>query len=608
VHEAEGRRAGRLCVALLVMVATVVSGRFLLHATDLHLPACSEPWDAAIYPWNFFWLKASFGADDGSLLFTKRLFWPEGEGLGLYTPTWVYDVMALPFQWLGDAPGSRHVAVAALLWGSSVATALLSFLLARGVGLRRPSALLVALLATVASGRLMNASRLNLFCTEFLLLDLLAGLHLWKRGGLGRGAAFGFAASLLLLQSQPLFFQAAVVTGLLIAAALVRAGSRRRLLELWRPLAAGGALFLLLTGPFLWEMARELPDSPAFEQSMGLWELGSLDPSELVVPSSADRFASAYAPLVTARAPCFFEQGGLDGTVSHFLGIGWIALLVIAAAARGERAGRRALLLGLALLALAVGPVLHWRGAPLAPMPYALLSFVPALALEKSPERLVWLVELAFALAAARGFERLAFAADGTWRRIGGAVAAALALLALLEQGETLPLRSIEPRVRLPDETAAMAREPGSFAVLDLPYDSRPPHGEMAHVVNALAMAFGAAHERPIFFGLYPRAARRGEAALAARPLFAAIHRIEASCRAGTPPPDFADAELEAMKRDLADLSIGAVQLHDVTFVPERPPGSGERGRLLDLLRRLGPRSVRRLEPGNGYSVTLFRF
>src|SRR5688572_1647509 len=204
------------CLLLLALAATIVSGSFLLHPTDLHLPACSEPWDAAIYPWNCFTLAESVAApSDGSLLFTNRFYWPYGEGLGLYTPTWVHGVISLPFQWLGDWFGgeaqARHVAVAALLWLASVATALLAFALARELGLGCWGAFLVGLLATVASGRLMNAARLNLFCTEFLLLYLLLGLRVWRLGGVGRALAFGFSAALLLLQSQPLLFQAAIV-------------------------------------------------------------------------------------------------------------------------------------------------------------------------------------------------------------------------------------------------------------------------------------------------------------------------------------------------------------------------------------------------------------
>ncbi len=598
-------RGALLAGLLLLVAATLVSGGFLLHATDLHLPASSEPWDAAIYPWNFFWTGASFTADDGSILFTRRFFWPAGEGLGLYTPTYVYSVLSLPFQWLLHAPESRHVAVAFLLWFSSVATALLAYRLARELGLTRPGALFVALLALVASGRLMNAARLNLFCTEFLLFYFWSALTFWKRGGAARGALVGFAASLLLLQSQPLFFQGGLATLLVGAALLTRRATRAQFKERLGPLVGACVVFLVLCGPFLWEMVRELPHSPAVEQALGMTQPLSLDASDLVLPSTIDRFVGWTSKLLPTRPPSLFEEGGPLGTVSHFLGLGWLALLAIALVARDGGTGRKSLWLALALLAFAVGPVLSWRGQPITYAPWVVLQLAPWLAIEKSPTRLVWLVELFAAIAAARAFEWLAFDATGKRRRLGVPLAGALALLTLAEQGETVPLRSCEPRIKIPPEIAALAHEPGNFAVLDLPYDSGPLSDQLSHCVNGLAMAFGAAHERSIFFGLYPRAARPREPELAARALFSTLRRCE-MLPPGAPLPELSAGDLAAIHRDLAELSIGAVLVHDVAFDPERFPGG--RQHLRELMRRLAPKSETPLQPGVGYTVTLFRF
>ncbi|MBL8841902.1 MAG: hypothetical protein JNL90_10285 [Planctomycetes bacterium] len=610
-------RGGLLALLLLLVAATLVSGGFLLHARELHLPACSEPWDAAIYPWNFLWAKEALGAPDGWLLFTRRFYWPEGEGLGLYTPTWVYAVLSLPFQWLLPEPASRHVAVAFLLWLSSAATALLAYRLARDLGLRRAGALLVALLALTASGRLMNAARLNLFCTEFLLLWMVAGLAWWRRGGAARAAGFGAASALLFLQSQPLLFQAALLGGVLLIATAVRRDGRAQLVARARSLLGAVAVALLLTGPFLVELLRELPNSPALSQALEYTPFLSLDVVDLVRPNGADRFAPVLRELLPERPISFFEQGGPLGTVSHFLGLGWLALLVLALAWPRLRAARRALLLALALLALAVGPYLHVGGEPLLPMPWLALQQVPLLAIEKSPTRLIWLVQLAAALAAAFALDRLIGEKGARGRPLRIALGALLAGATLAEQGETVPLRSVEPRLAIPTEIAALARElpppldpAGGFAVLDLPYDGVPPHGTTAHGTNAFAMALGAAHERPFFFGLYPRAARLGEAERAKRPLFRALERCRTLPADATLPP-LAPGEAEAIRADLADLSIGAVLLHDFAVLPERQVDGRpvpERARLRELLRALQPASETALSLGKDYAITLFRF
>ncbi len=612
VGRALPERHGVLAFLLLIAAATLVSGGFLLHARDLHVPACSEPWDAAIYPWNFFWTGEALTAHDGSLLFTRRFYWPDGEGLGLYTPTWVYGVLSLPFQWLLPAPESRHVAVAFLLWFSSVATALLGYRLARDLGLRRLASLLVALLALTASGRLMNAARLNLFCTEFLLLWMVAGLAWWRRGGAARAAGFGGASALLLLQSQPLFFQAALLFGVLFLATLLRRAGRAQMVARGRSLLGAMAVAFLLTAPFLVEMIRELPNSPALGQALEFTRFLSLDLADLFQPNSADRFGGAITSLLPERPISFFEQGGPLGTVSHFLGVGWIALLLLALLAPAQRAGRRSLLLALALLALAVGPYLQVRGEPLLPMPWLVLQQVPLLAIEKSPTRLIWLVQLAAALAAAFALDSLLGAANGRARGLRVALAALLALATLVEQGETVPLRSVDPRLTIPPEISALAHElpppldpRGGFAVLDLPYDGVPPHGTTSHGVNGFAMALGAAHERPIFFGLFPRASRPGETERAARPLFQALER----CR-NLPPGELlaplAPGEADAIRRDLTELSIGAVLIHDFAVEPERSPG--ERQRLRELIRALAPLREQPLSIGKDYTITLFRF
>ena len=71
------RKPDRLALVVLIAAATIVSGAFLLRPTDLHLPACSEPWDAAIVPWNFFWLDASFEAEERQLTEQRPTLPPE---------------------------------------------------------------------------------------------------------------------------------------------------------------------------------------------------------------------------------------------------------------------------------------------------------------------------------------------------------------------------------------------------------------------------------------------------------------------------------------------------------------------------------------------------
>ena len=114
-------------------------------------------------------------------------------------------------------------AVALFLCTSSLFTAVLCYALGRRLGLPPPGAALAALAFTLGAGRLMNAARLNLFGTEFLLLWLYAGVLLWQRPGGRRALGFGICGGILLWQSQPLFYQGTLAVTFGAAAAVVRA-------------------------------------------------------------------------------------------------------------------------------------------------------------------------------------------------------------------------------------------------------------------------------------------------------------------------------------------------------------------------------------------------
>ena len=235
-----------LAVILLIVLGTLATGSFLLHPFDVHLPRCSEPYDAAIYPWNFRWLLDSWTASDGSLLFSRRFYWPDGESLALYTPTYFYAAMSVPLQWLFGAKGAMLAVAIFLVW-ATVATAGLTYALARSLACRPMGAFLAAALFSLCSGRMMNAARLNLFGTEFLILFLLLGLWFWRRGSLRTAIAFGASGAVLLLQSQPLFFQAALAVCVVGLGAAIHwlLWRRSQGLRPWRPLliAAGGFRF-----------------------------------------------------------------------------------------------------------------------------------------------------------------------------------------------------------------------------------------------------------------------------------------------------------------------------------------------------------------------------
>ena len=598
---APSRRTGLVIAALLAAVALLGTGGFLLRPGELPLPPCSEPFDALIYPWNFRWLTSAF--TEGDLLSTHRFYHPTGESMALYTPTYVYGLLAWPFVAV-DAVDGPVLATAFLIAASSVATALLGYALARQLCLGPFGAATTALLFTFCSGRLMNAARLNLFCTEFLLLFFCVLIWAWRRRSFRAGGIAGLCGTVLLLQSQPLFFQAAIAaTVVFIGLAITKRG--RSQIQSARGMALAMAIvFGLSSAPFLIALFNALSDSPALSQTneLILSPHANLDLTALVLPSAFDRF---YGETLGARLPSMFEgQGTVGTTVSSFLGFGWWIGIVLAFVFAKAKQWRAILLVSLVVFGLALGPIVRAQGAPL-PIPslYQLVSWFPLVKLSKSPIRLVLLVQLGLALLAGLGIH-------ATWMRYRSrgraAHAVAIALtavvaLALAELSETLPLRSVRS-LRIPTEIHAIAEENGNFAVLDLPFDGVPGP---AHRVTASCMALGSAHRRPIFFGLFPRASRQNvRQHLESTTLFAHLHQI--GDQNVTETPTVSDHVVQKIRAELHNLNVRYVIVHDLHDAPTSVRAQAQK--TLTLMRSLKPMRERRLTMGDGYDLYLLRF
>lgn len=589
----------RICGWTVVLVAVTLSlasvSELSWRPDRIHLPACSEPTDAALFPWNLSWF-AHRGWHEG--LYTRSLYYPTGESLALYTPTFAYDVVAAPLV-LALGPNGPHVATLLLLAGSTLATVLVCFALARQMGMSRFAALGGALLFAVCAGRMMNAARLNLFCTEFLLLYFLLGLRAWQRPGRSRGLLAGAALALLLWQSQPLFFQAGIASMVFLLGTLRNAEGRRSLRARGRCLGWVAVAAGVLAAPFLWAMIDAMQSSPALAQSAWMLRVpaANLDLASMFLPHGFDL---GYGAWLGRREASIFEGQAAGSTVSFFLGFGWWILILVACFRRPAKEWLPLLAFGLSIYLVAQGPVLRWLGQELPfPAPYRLVGWFPLVRLSKSPLRLMLLVQLGMALLAARGIQRLLHFPRHARRVAAGALLG----IAVFEQCEIVPFHEAL-ELSIPPRMAEIAAESGEFAVLDLPYDG-PPFPP-AHRSNAVAMSLAAVHLRPIFFGLFPRASRRNLTEhLAPTRFFQELAEVgrenppESSERALPSDPARSRGEMEA-------LGIRYVQVHFLRDGPAEQQALAQR--LLLHMRALGPSVEERLLLGPTYEVVLLRF
>ena len=601
----------RLALLLAVLVGLWTSGAFLLDAGAVALPRASEPYDAALYPWNFFWIGDALGAEDGSLLFTRRFFHPDGEGLTLYTPTYLYGFLAQPLIWCFGEVRGPFVATAVFLAVSSVFTLMLAYILARRVGLEAAPAWITALLVTWAAGRLMNAPRLNLFCTEFLLLYFILLQRWWTSARSVHAALCGAAAAALLFQSQPLFLLAVLGTAAAgVGLAVTRIGTTRSQSESpvrrthARTLPLAFLAFLVLAGPFLWQMSVEIrAGGPAFEQAERMLAIpdNSLDLSALVLPHRLD---AGYGEWLGARRPSFFEGQAPGSTVSFFLGLTALALVALSLCGARRRTVLAVWIAVLCVFVFALGPVIRWRDTALISGPYAWIAKIPPFGLDKSPVRAVFLVEVGLALLAGIGFQRLLQWTRWTGPRTALATLAVSGLLAF-ELGETLPLRSIEPRIEIDARLRELVPAERRGAVLDLPYADPATGG--SHRIDSLSQALGAVHHKPIFGALYPRATRRNAARWESTFLCAALRALwnaPAETETAALIAPMTEEQRMSIRDDLVELDVGWIFVHHLADDPPARQRFSER--IAALLRACDLGEERELSFGAHWTVTAF--
>ena len=325
----------------------------------------------------------------------------------------------------------------------------------------------------------------------------------------------------------------------------------------------------------------------------------SLNLSSLVVPNPGDVF---YGKAWAGRDVTFFEgkgfEGELRGAVSFFLGFGWWALLLVALTCCARRLWLPVLLATLALFLLAMGPIPRLSAETTLPIPslYGLLSWFPLVKLSKSPVRLVLLVQLGCALLAGYGVDRLMH--GRRWPQIAAVV---LTILAVAEQWDTLPLRSLGPRHTIPNEMASIAEEPGEFSILDLPFDGAP---NPAHRSNSVAMALGAIHGRPIFFGLFPRASKANLYQTLAPTTLAQWLLRANECASNGQPITWTETEVLSVRQELDELKVRHIMVHDIQDSP--PLIRANAANLKQLMQAVtGPPQT--LSVASSYELTWFR-
>lgn len=406
--------------------------------------------DTPIYLWDFWWHGTQFAHWFPHPLACDAILFPFGAQLAYHVNALYYAVLGAPLSWaFGVLPAFNLV-----LLSTFVTSAGAVYLLARWVGLDRPSALFAALLFAFSPYRLhrflTHANMLKgdlIACYVAALILLLRPGQPWWRSGLfiGLFMSLSFYASL----ESPIYLG---LVSLVFLCCMFRPwrdpGESRRMLG---GFAVGALIAVLFMLPYMLAFYQQRMSGDYYVEQ---GRTGASLLSFVTPPAGSAFWRRVYAGLRPVPS-------GQEGVV--FLGI---LPLFFFAAAWVRRAPHRELRflkwLFAVFFVLSLGPTLRLAdGAALCPLPMHWLNALPVLKEMRLPERFHEVSTLPFALLAGWGFMRIsAWAPLRRWRVI---FAAGCMVLALAEYGG----RPIQTYRAVKAPFAAIKNDPAAVSVLD---------------------------------------------------------------------------------------------------------------------------------------------
>jgi len=378
-------------MTLLPFVPGLLSRQGDLPGVPADAPPIPGDSDVYEHAWHFWWVGRALGTGvdprlcpligppPGASVISKNIGWPDAAAFGL--------------------AAGEHAAEA--LWAALVSGALLAFLggwaFARAWGLRGPSAATAAFIFAWAPCRVSHViQHYQIACAGWDALSL-ACIKFWIDGGRRRllpAAALCTAAAGLESPYHLLF------TGLGALATFMLSGRRA-----WARVpaaAAAAASGAALAGAFFLTAPGGLPGVSVPWQETFYY---AAEPQSFLLPSP---FGIAGLLL---RIPARFPW--MPNTFEGVATVGASVLLLSIVSLR--RAPMRVMLLAsLAFCALALGPMLKFRGNPYwVPLPFRLLQAIPSLAWVRAPSRFVIPAELFASVPAAWALHSLRRPARG---------------------------------------------------------------------------------------------------------------------------------------------------------------------------------------------------
>lgn len=476
-------RGSALIVGIYSLFACLLTWPLATHlSTDL-----LQSGDTPLHYWNCWWVAQALRSG-ASPWYTTFLFYPHGASLVTHNIPWTNALIWTALEPLTGGTVAYNLSLLITLAASGCATYWLAYRLTGA----RYAALLAGVIDQAWPYRLSQLGHPNLLATYWIpifLLFLLAAIERQRwRDAVFCGVAFALAGYTRWQQLIPAALLALILLAWRAPTWLGR-GNRPALVRL---LLAGiiGAALLFPAALMLYQQQQD--DSSA----AGLFReedetLMQADLLAYVTPWSGNPLLGKYTQPLYDR----YYQDRQGRRTPAYIGVITLVLAIIGIA-RKPRAVLPWLTMAIALVGLALGPVLRVNGAlhESALMPYRILEPLAIFRLMREPERYNVFLGLPMAIMAAYGLcsQQTGLSSLSPFRiRISTGLLSALVVVEFLLA--PIPLSDVTEK---PSFFANMAADPDEYAVLDLPFDSQKVKGYMLDQTN---------HHHPILEGSISR-------------------------------------------------------------------------------------------------------
>lgn len=487
--------------------------------TQLFTHVAGDGSDDPALTWNLWWVPYAIINLGQSPIYTQHIFYPIGLDLAFYTLTYLNALLAIPIQYALNLVAAANVNLLFSFVASGYGTFLLVKYLLRTRSRVSPEnfvpqplnfqhlcAFAAGALYAFSSNKFLYASlgQFNIASSHWIPFFVLVLVKLTDAGAqrsVGRSRRrLGFLLGLFLLfQALSEFIYASF---LLIFAAIYLVywviSQRRQLRELrglLLPFGVGAATFFVPMFPILSALIRDtLSEGDFIQQGLGFADVFSTDALGFFVPSHLNPFFGNY-------------ESQFHFAYINFGYLGYIAVLLALVSIIAVPRARIWAVLGAIFLLITLGPSLRIDGAEItAPyLPFNLLLEIPFIKGNRYPSR--WSVMLTLALAIMVGYGMLWVLQYVRGRRKAGRrrflpfFVIILLAAAMLFEHLSIPLPQSD--LQVPEVYSIIARDPGNFAVLELPLAWRNGFRMTGTLDQAMMFAqfYQTAHAHPILGG-----------------------------------------------------------------------------------------------------------